>query len=905
MALLAFCTPLRYPNFWQSVGAGTVAMRYLSAFLAIVCSVPSAHGQGVTLQEARQRLLRGNYAEARAHFEALAKDTKYKVAATVGIYQCFLSEGEYDKALAVVDAALKADPDLAALETRRGEVLYLRGRWDDAEKALDGALSHDKEQFLAHWIRAQIYRDRGDLKKAGDDLVWFVRTFANRGENITDPEELLLVGLAEVERARWDKRLLDSFRVVLNDVWTPLFKKHPDFWPAEYEAGRLFLEKYNFEKALPALDKVLAINPRAAEAMVSKGVAALERFDLEDAEQLAERALKVNPRLTSALRLQTDILLIAGAYADALKVLEKATAVNPREEATLARIAACHLLQGKEADFKTVVDEVRKYNSKCGLFYAELAEKLDERKWYPEAEKFYKQALKLRPQLTTARNHLGLLYMRLGQEDDAKTVLEEATQADPFNVRVVNSLRVLDHLESYDTLKTDHFLVRFDPKHDKALGAFVAKYLEKLYADFADLFQYRPDGPFLIEILNNHDMFSGRVTALPDLRTIGACTGRMVAMCSPRDKAGRITQPFNWARVLRHELVHVFNLEQTNFKVPHWFTEGLAVSQEGFPMPPIWYELLKRRVGTGELMNLDNIHLGFIRPASGEEWQLAYLQSFQYVEYLKKTYGKERIGDFLKAFGEGKSTDFALTKYCAVSKADFEKGYRQYLEELVRKFAGKPAEKVLSFKELETAVAKDPGNADLNAKLAERYLLLGDKATAEKLAAKALEAKGNQPLATYVRAQMVDRDMAVRMLDAAVDRTAPNLKVLRLLGKLRLDAKEYDAAASIFELGRKAEPYESVWLIELAKIYKASQNTDKLIGVLIDLVPTNADDLEARKLLAQLLLKAGRNGEAERYAREALEIDVLDATAQQTLDAALRAQNKIAEADELRKLLTQ
>jgi tetratricopeptide (TPR) repeat protein len=880
-------------------------MRYLCALLAFMCSAPLVHGGAPTLKEARHRLLRGNYAEARAHYEELTKDPQLKVPATIGLYQTLLSEGDYDKALATLDAALKTTPDDAGLHAHRAEVLYLRGRWEDADKALQQAFAQDKEQFLAHWIRAQLYRDRGDFKRAGEDLVWFVRTYAKRGEAITDPDELLLVGLAEIERARSDKRLLDSYPVVLNELLTPLFKKHPDFWPAEYEAGRLFLEKYNFEKASASLDKVLALNPRAAPAIVSKGTAALDRFDIDEAEQMAAKALKINPRLTSALRLQADILIIAGADADALKVLEQATAVNPREEATLARVAACQLLLGNDDEFKAAVDKATKQDPKCGLFYAELAAKLDQRKWYPQAEKFYKQALKLRPQMAAARNDLGLLYMRLGQEADAKTVLEEATQADPFNKRVVNSLTVLDHLESYDTLKTEHFQVRYDPKHDKVLAAFVARYLEKLYDDFAELFQYRPEGPFLIEILNNHTMFSGRVTALPDLRTIGACTGRMVAMCSPRDKAGIISQPFNWARVLRHELVHVFNLEQTNFKVPHWFTEGLAVSQEGFPMPPLWYELLKKRVGSGELMNLDNIHLGFIRPISGEDWQLAYLQSFQYVEYLKKAYGKERIGEFLKAYGEALNTDAILTKYCKVGKAEFERGYREHLAELVRNFAGKPAGKVLSFKELETALAKDPENPDLNAQVAEKYLLLGDKATAEKLADKALKGRPKHALATYVLAHYTDPTRAARMLDEAVDPKAPEIKLLRLLGKLRLEAKEYDAAARIYELGRKAEPYESTWLIDLARIYKATNNNDKLIGVLIDLVPQNADDLEARRLLTQLLEKAGRHAEAEKYARQALEIDVLDTPSQQSLDAALRAQNRNAEADELRKLLTQ
>src|SRR5262249_23601276 len=154
------------------------------------------------------------------------------------------------------------------------------------------------------------------------------------------------------------------------------------------------------------------------------------------------------------------------------------------------------------------------------------------------------------------------------------------------------------------------------------------------------------------------------------------------------------------------------------------------------------------------------IHLGFIRPASAEEWHLAYAQSYQYVEYLKKAFGKERIGDFLKAYNDGLDTEAALLKYCKVSKAEFEKGYRKHLDELVRQFGGKPPQKVLSFKELQTALAKDPANPDLNAQLAERFLLLNDTEQAKKLAEAALAKQPNHPLASFVLAQLPPLDKA-------------------------------------------------------------------------------------------------------------------------------------------------
>src|SRR5438093_8892649 len=79
---------------------GTVVMRYSLACLAIVCGVSTARAGGApSVAEARQRLLHGNYAEARALYEKLAQDPQHKVTATVGILQAYLSEGEYDKAV--------------------------------------------------------------------------------------------------------------------------------------------------------------------------------------------------------------------------------------------------------------------------------------------------------------------------------------------------------------------------------------------------------------------------------------------------------------------------------------------------------------------------------------------------------------------------------------------------------------------------------------------------------------------------------------------------------------------------------------------------------------------------------------------------------------------------------------
>jgi cellulose synthase operon protein C len=851
--------------------------------------------------EARERWLHGNYDEARAAYETLAKDPAQKVGAAVGLSRVLQSQGQHEQALAAVESALAGAPKDAALLARQADLLYFLGRWDEALKTAEAALAGEKNNFSAHWTRLRVWRDRGDLKKAADEARWFVRAY-NDGD-ISDPEQLLLVGLASAEHARWNN-LSDQFADILNDLFGEAAKKDKSFWPGEYQAGMLLLEKYNWQEAPAALDKALTINPNAAEVLAAKGVLALMQFEIKDAESFAERALKVNPNCPEALRLRADVHLAGGDAGAALRELDVARRVNPRDERTLGRIGACLIVRHKDADFESLAKEVETFDSKPAVFYFELGERLDEVRRFDEAEKHLRKAAALRPNMPGPSNSLGILYMRLGREKEAAPLLDKGFAADPFNVRVSNMRKVLKHLDNYRTIKTDHFELRFDPAHDAALTRYMGDYLENIYADLSKQFGHSPPGPILIEVFNNHDMFSGRVTALPDLHTIGACTGRMVAMASPHAKGLR--KPYNWARVLRHELVHIFNLDQTHFLVPHWLTEGLAVCNEGFPRPPIWDQLLRERVPAGELLNLDSIDLGFIRPRDPLEWQMAYCQSQLYVTYLKQTYGPDSIGELLSAYRDGLTTDEVVKKVCKVEKAELEKGYRGYLDDLVKGLPGKPAEKRKTLAQLKAAHEKDPDDPDASAALAEA-LVSRDRVEARKLAKAVLEKKKGHPRASLVLARLEKQagnaEQERTLLEEALDRESPDPKVLQALAKIYYDASEFPKATDVLEQGHKAEPGDPDWLQGLARVYAQTGEKEKLIAALKELVPTDADDFDHRKKLANLLAEEGKWAEAEKYSREALEIDLADAEVRATLDKALREQKKTAEADRLRELL--
>src|SRR5207302_1989663 len=232
----------------------------------------------------------------------------------------------------------------------------------------------------------------------------------------------------------------------------------------------------------------------------------------------------------------------------------------------------------------------------------------------------------------------------------------------------------------------------------------------------------------------------------------------LFAMVSIHDTSKVIPKPFNWVRVLRHELVHVFNLDQTKFQVPHWFTEGLAVTHEGSAPPLDWTPMLAEKLQADELLNLDNILLGFIRPRSPTQWHQAYAQSQLYVEYLTKTYGDKAVGQMLTAFGDGLDTAQALEKVVGVKKDAFEKGYRVFLTDRVKDVPVRTTPKSMPTKALKEAFAKAPDNPDVAARLAERLHQLGRRTGAAELADQVIRAKRDHPLAPYSKELVLIED---------------------------------------------------------------------------------------------------------------------------------------------------
>ena len=890
-----------------------VIRRALTAILATLLSANfPALSQGqqnadpAATASARELLLTGRYDEA---MEAIQKKPQRTVQDDLDLARCRLASGETDEARAILADAIRRHPDSALLTGELGRLELECGNNEAALRSAEAALKLDEKCLPARWVQAELHRMHGRIDEAQKGFEWFI-AFYNSGAPVARSEELHLIGLATAQYSRWTRNH-EQFKRLVSDFYPAILAREPKYWPAQLELARLFAEKYNQADAAEALSAALAINPHAADLHVLRAQLALEQFDLATARTSVERALAVHPSHAAAYRARADILLADVRPAEAIDVLREAGKIQPHDEESLGRLAVAYaavdgMPEGKPAArMQELIDQVAKTNPHCGVFYLSAGEAFDRMRRFPLAAAYYRLANEKMPQLVQARGKLGMTLMRLGEEAEAAKLLDEAFTIDPFNVRVKNTLEVLELLEGYAVLETEHFVLKFDRGRDEQLATYAARYLEReVYPQLVKQFGFRPEGKTLIEIFSRHKntsghgWFSARMVGLPAVGTVGACAGRMIALTSPDE----LPKKFDWARLLRHEYVHVLNLQQTDFCIPHWFTEGLAVYSEGGARPRVWNDVLARRAREDKLFDLDSLTFGFVRPASSDDWSLAYCQAALHVDYLHEKFGAQSVAAMLASVAQRKSTAETIKQALGVNQAEYEQGYRQFVSDYLAKQGLAAKDNVPSLADLERAAVKDGADAAAKAALAKAHLDRKNYPEARRWAVAGRKQDEGQPLAAYVLARLQlsigDTVSALELLEKSLNDQQPQEDHLALLAAMKLQAEDWTQAERLHQLGQKHFANSDRWLKGLARIYLAQQDDARLTPTLERLAGLEPESQSIRKKLAELALNRRDFPAARRWAQQLIWLDVRDAEAHGQLAAAAQGLADLALAAE-------
>lgn len=544
-------------------------------------------------------------------------------------------------------------------EVQQAIVLTDQGRCKEAIELLKA----QPESVATQWWLGQAYERIGDLDSARDAYAWFVteprdflaRWRKDREKAFDDAEQVTLIARAI---DRW-ATLSGSYEKLpeLHDELLNMFVRAYDvidrgYWPAHVAAAEYFLSHDNPTQAISELQAALAVNPNDIRSHDLLGKIALSKWNFDEADAQIAAIRKVDADSVAADLLQARNLLQQRRAADAAAAIQRVLARQPEHLEALGLLAAAYALQLQDDKAAEILQRVEAIDPDNATAYFELADQLGAMRQYPRAAAMYKIAIERAPWWTAPRNGLGLLYTQSGDEQAARIILEQAHALDPFNLRTTNYLRLLDDLEAFARRETEHFVVLYDAQADPIIAEYFSEYLESIRAEVSNRYGATPQDKTLVEVFPTHDAFSVRTTGSPWIGTVGASTGRVIALVSPR-KGAQTSGPFNWAEVLRHEYTHTITLAATGNRIPHWMTEGLAVGQENMPLKWQWAPMLYAAATQNRLFTLENLTWAFIRPRRPEDRSLAYAQSYWVCAYIEQTWGHDAILKMLQAFRAG------------------------------------------------------------------------------------------------------------------------------------------------------------------------------------------------------------------------------------------------------------
>ena len=664
---------------------------------------------------------------------------------------------------------------------------------------------------------------------------------------------------------QWDQAN-EQFRLATQPVSSPALYK--------VRWGLLLHERFNNKDATDLFQEALVKDPANAEAYVGLAMVASEGFEgkaMEDAAKAAE----LDPKLAEAHELMANLALENDEREQAAMEADKAIALESDALDAMAVHAALDLIADRSPDVWFA--KINAINPEYGEGYARVAHHLELHYRYEDAATYYRKAVAADPQLWSAHTALGIELMRLGQEDEPRKELELSYNNGYRDALTVNGLRLLDSYKNFDTFRDDTTILKLNKSESELLRPYFEQELHTIVTTYNAKYRMKLPGPVQVEVYPDHEDFAVRTMGMPGLGALGVTFGRVLAMDSP---SARKPGDFNWGATLWHEMSHVYILTATHGRVPRWFTEGLAVHEEG-ERSPEWSNRITPEVlvaiRDNKLLPVEELDRGFVYPAYPSQVLVSYFQAGSICDFIKAKWGEGKLLDMVHAYAQLQTTPQAIEGALGVSAKNFDKQYLAWIDKKYGTAAAGFDDWRQSLKALVTAAQTGQNDAVLakGPALIEEYPEYVEEANVYELMAAADKAMGDAKgeaavLTEYEHAGGESPAVLKRlaMLEEAEGKLAEAAQTLarlnyiypvkdeelhRKLGELLLAGKQYDGAIREYSAVVALHPLDKADAeFHLAQAYMATGQKDKAEESVLEALEAAPNYRPAQKLLLEL-----------------------------------------------------
>lgn len=751
---------------------------------------------------------------------------------------------------------------------------------------------------------AKLYEDLGEyelaiqqLKPIREQLQDDLSIKENDLDEFSTAQDLTAAAEAVLMLARLEGRPAADFHLANKLLSKARDEVDPLYWPAYVAEGRLLFEKGTPQQASEALTQALSLNPKSSEAWHLLGTLQTRYFNFDAANQAVEQLRKINPDHPLADDLALQIALKQKDIATAQEVLAPALKRYPTHRRLMALAAAVHALAYDEDKKDETLQAFAKNAPNNPLAEYTVGQAYANARQYALSEPHLKRAIEMMPGWSAPQLALGEMYMQWGKLKEAAEQLQAASSLDPFHKYINNTLLVASEMLAYDTIETDQFIVRYLPGVDEVLARDVALHMGDMVEQFIERFQHDPPVMTQVDLMPDDQHFAVRITGMPDIWTIAACTGDVIAMTPPRPGPKRAYGPYNWLNVMGHEYAHVVNLSQTSNRVPHWFTEGCAVQME--TTGRIWeqHKLLAKCYNTDKLFEYDEINWGFIRPTEPYHRSLAYAQSAWIIEYIETTFGWGKALAMLDWYQQGTGEHDTIKQVFDLDVDTFMQGFMDWAGTQVQAWGMATYAKEIEDADLKDLVTTEDVSRIDQARLDQALIDHPDQPMLFKIIAqRAIEdddkAAAIDAIKSYQQACPVDpwSDRQLARLALASGDSDTALAALKTLDKVEGNTpeyavelarvyrsrKDYDSALKYAERALLREPYNAIYREKAATIAIQRGDLSRAAFHVESLALLEPDRIVHPKRLAVIYQRLGREDDAEAMRKRIKSLKLVD-----------------------------
>jgi tetratricopeptide (TPR) repeat protein len=618
--------------------------------------------------------------------------------------------------------------------------------------------------------------------------------------------------------------------------------------------GRMYLDHWQASEARDLFGEALKIKEDYAPALLGMALVSGEEFE-GAAIKSADKALAADPKLYEADEVIARVHLEDGDAKKAAEAANAALKIYPEALDAMALLGTIDLLNDKtDSPWMT---RALKINPHYGEAYAIAGHFFIINRRYDEGIAIYRKALDLDPTLNETRSDMGVNLMRLGQEDEARKQLEQVYNAGYQSPETVNSLRLLDSYKNYDTFRTPTTILRLNKKESELLRPYFQAEFDRALATYESKYHYKLKQPVQIEVYPDHEDFAVRTLGMPGLGALGVTFGYVVAMDSP---SARKPGQWHWASTMWHELSHVYSLEMTNFRVPRWFSEGLAVYEETAASPD-WGDRLDpgaiAAIKEKKLLPIADLDRGFMHPTYGDQVIVSYFQGGKICNFIAEKWGYEKLIAMLHDFGNKMTTPEVIQEEFQMKPEEFDKQFLAWLEPQTEKTVKKWDDAIREGEAIRDMYTDYVEMGSVYEALAQAWIGKGDKAKATAELERYSKVGGRDPESLKELSKLLEeqgrKQEAAAVLERLTliyledDQAHSRLGALSLdLGHPKIAEREYQAVLDL----KPADPAAAH--LGMALAYKMENRPDQERDEVISALEAAPNFKPAQKLLLEL-----------------------------------------------------